>query len=334
MKNTQNTHSPLKSGLTTRQAFTLIELMIVLVIIGIVLSIVLPTLSGARTRARATATLVLLKDLGGASAQFQNSERRLPGNFSQVDMGSNANFARGFSAMQNIMLDLAGGTVNETANGATIVAVGPSAAGTVNVRIDQIGAPAEVKGVLNKGYFKPDSKNYVPQGQAGQQVGVREHWVLPSVVDSFGQPVLGWVQDDLPAANPSFATMDSSTRAKFYWNSNAAFLQATNLGNLGENQTILSLIGQGRPVANIVGSMAGLLGHRAFPIDPTAVPPQPAAPRGAIVFHSAGPDGVYLGMTDRGGKIATTPVNGGVVRYSTSNDPLDYFDDIVLTAGN
>src|SRR5688500_17277015 len=59
-----------------RRAFTLAELLIVIAIIGVLISILLPTLSSARRSANAAKCLAQLRDLGLAFQQYAQDNRR------------------------------------------------------------------------------------------------------------------------------------------------------------------------------------------------------------------------------------------------------------------
>lgn len=331
--------------------FTLIELMIVILIIGVVVAIVFPALSGARNAARKAATQALMTELATASSQFYLDHNRYPGYFSLTEMGSPENALRGFSAMENIVLDLAGGITDDAAAPGTIFEVGPTTTGMVRVDLGLIGATTG----SNKAYFTPDNKNFQAQSVAGKQVStVAGHIALPDVVDAWGSPLLAWVQDDPGAAeDPTFAATEFTpmTRARYYWASNAAFLNCTSLGKLNENQLAtgpgaeggFSLIGGGRNPTQLADTLAGVLGHPAYP-DPSDTT-KPKLGRAAMVFHSAGADGFYLGSEEAGGKRAGGAT--GVIKYNPpappavagapiprQPDPLDGFDDLLVNAGN
>ncbi len=308
------------------KGFTLIEMMIVLVILIIVIAIVVPALSGARNRAKQVVTLQLHTSLGSASAQYELSERRLPGYFSPADMGAVANETQGLSNMENIVLDLAGGVTTAGATGA--IMVGPSPTNQVPVRIDQIDAPVQVKGVTHKGYWVPDKKNFV--AMTGQ-IGTAEHITLPDVVDAFGNPMLVWVQDESPATTANFAAQNSTTPARFFWAGNACFLNSGKLGKSEANQVSESMLSLGNGPPQLVQTMTALLGNPAFP-KASVTPDAPSASRGKLVFHSAGPDGVFMSSKDRGGKVA-----GGFgmgVQYRANKDVMNDFDDVVTWVAN
>jgi hypothetical protein len=164
---------------------------------------------------------------------------------------------------------------------------------------------------------------------------VTGHYELPDVVDAWGNPLLGWMQDDVPGT-PPFAARDSSTRGWFYWNSNSGFLKSTMLGKSQLNQRTDSLLGSDQNAPDLIVTLRGVLGHPGFP--DTTPPPNalPLAARGKLVLQSAGPNGIYLGVGERGGKIANNglPPGHGIIKYAAGQDPLDNFDDLISTSGN
>ncbi len=326
------------SGLL-RRGFSLIELLVVVLIIVLLIGILVPTLNGVRNAARRAATTSLITSLKTAVSTFETDERRLPGVFTARQMGAASNRQRGFTAMENILLDLTGGVVDTgTPLGGQIIDVGPGtgAANSVRVNLDFIGAATrKIDGVEAKLYFTPPAERYVtPDDLAGNtdQSGRPEHKRLPDLVDTFGTPLLAWVQDDNPNPNEQFALPDASTAARpfFFWAANAGHLGATGTGPDGVNQARESLIGAsyaGAPGESGIESLAGILGSRAFP-RANAAPAAPAAAKGAMVIHSAGQNGVFVGENEQGAKRSPDRV----VRYSVEQDPMDGFDDIVLDA--
>lgn len=330
------------SRATIRRGFSLIEIMIVMIILITLIAIFVPVLAGARNASRKFATQQLFTGLQTSSSQFELDQRRLPGYFSQVNMGSAENATRGFTQMQNLLLDLSGGVVaNVTTPGGNRINVGPTAAGTATVDLNLVNAPAESKGVVKNVYFNIDKKNWISQSAAGQKVAVGAHITLPDIVDAWSNPVLAWAEDESAGASAPFAAESSATRAKFYWNSNAAFLKATEMGRGAQNQLTDSMLSTDTFNYDTVVkfTMHGLLGHPGFPASPITDLPTPASSRSKIVFHSAGNDGIFLGLKDRGGLLATAPGTPThrlkVVDYKGSKgDPLDNFDDVVAVGGN
>jgi type II secretory pathway pseudopilin PulG len=323
------------------RAYTLVEMMVVMVILIVVMALVAPVIGNARNAAKRTNTQQLLSNLSQASQQFEIDHRTMPGRFTAVDMGSTDNATRGFTELNNVLLDLAGGVV-ETGTGnppVDALQVGPLGDATrVYVRVGLIGAPTQTKGVVNKGYFTPDPKYFQLQNGLGQKsTTVNEHLALPDVIDGFGQPILAWRQDVEPSSSLQFAQENSGTaRASFYVAPNYAFLRASKLGKKEQDQNDSingSLLGEAY-AGSRTKTMEGLLGNPAFPGVSGPGPDRPAASRGKLVFHSAGTDGIFLGKRDRGGLIATADGDLNAMEYQGGRDPLDDFDDVFSVAGN
>ncbi|MFN9131673.1 MAG: type II secretion system protein [Phycisphaerales bacterium] len=349
------------------RAFTLVELLTVLIIMGAVLAILLPALGGVRNASRRTATMNLMNSLSNAASQFSLSEDRkgVPGYFSQVLMGSAENggnsndgpgapTGRGFTNMDNILLDLAGGITSETRNPPAnpcsetdaVLQVGPTAAATVNVRLSTIGSPRKNlgTGTVTSAYFSPETTGFVRQ--CVPTIPTRasdwaDHLALPSLVDAWGNPILAWVKDERAQDSDPIAAVASDpanldTRASFYWNSNSAFLKSRGLGRGSRDQFIPpgavdtddhSLLAGNVGATERESTMAVLLGRPGVARSGQAT--VPSGPRGSIVFHSAGADGYYLGAQDIGGRQRVGSRSSARLVYSAQVDGVNGFDDIV-----
>ncbi len=326
---------------TARRAFTIMELLIVMIVITLVISILLPALGSVRTTARKTTTTGLLNEIISAAQRFSVDKKRLPGYFSAREMGGQENFAnKGLSAMENVMLDLAGGIVGTGLNPVpNTLTINPTPTPDRNVYVDpdQIGTTGA--------YYMPPRRHFVAQTNDGpggiQQFGVAGHTAatgtdsLPDVLDAWSAPLLAWVQDEtaLAAVSPpnTFIVKDrlpntNDPSARFYWASNAAFLRADSLGKRARNQVFqspdseYSLIGQSAP--NLIGSngragtLESALGNPNYPWKAPGggqlmAPAFPSAGRAPFIVHSAGADGYYFGSKDRGAKA-----QGGTIDYS------------------
>ncbi|MEZ6242425.1 MAG: type II secretion system protein [Phycisphaerales bacterium] len=260
-----------------RRAFTLVELLLVIVIIAVLISILVPALGGAREAARKAQTATLLRTLGNATMTFGNDhEGQAPGLFSVADMGHSENGGtsnsggEGMSAMENLILGLSGSDAilgindanynGETSN--TIVAlVGPRSAPMSKYYVNPslIGSGGA--------YFEIPKEFFVAQTRSESQIsgpgpastederanGMVE---IPDLVDAWGQPILAWVKNEYGSSSirqsasnidlerEKFAQVDSdgamddnASPAWFYWNSNAAFLRSQALGKKREDMT-------------------------------------------------------------------------------------------------
>lgn len=340
------------------RAFSIIELLVVIMVIAIIVAILLPALSGTRTATKKTDTEALCTQLSQSISRFEGDTKRLPGRFSVRDLAQVQNATRGMSMAENIMLDLGGVTVQDTPPATMTpdwVQVGPYSAAAKQVWVNTVGLS---QGVASPGqggsYFVPPARYYVPQAP-GSQVGVAGHTAatggqLFDLVDSFGQPLLVWMEDQATSSAPLVSTTKGSGGrtamagdqydaaaiaagttgpAKFYWNTNGAFLRSTALGALRADQTGVSpesgTFLASQAAGEHVEALAALLGNPAFPGYPpdaqgnpnlsvAATQIYPTAARGRYVIHSAGADGRYMGRNVKLNKGATF-ANAGVLRY-------------------
>lgn len=337
----------------TTRAFSLIELMVVILILAVVIAIIVPALGGARNAAKAVSSRSLLTQVSNAAAAYSNDHQEtMPGYFTAEEMGDSQNAARGFTEMENVMLHLAGGLVDPmkpTFGGATEIDVGPKTDAVVKVDLTLIGAESTKSGA----YYTPDAGRY--RADTGQE-GAAEHKDLPDLVDAWGQPILAWRRNEFGPVTISreqdFAAVASGSEpAWFLWNANAGFLKSAALGKLTKSQADLSLIGGGFGDPQKRTSLTGFLGSPAYPDDLTKTYDQvlPTAARGELVLHSAGADGVYLNKEGNGAKqfagtggtltidyyrnffnAAGQPITGDGGESET-NDILRRFDDLIQT---
>ncbi len=328
-----------------RRAFTLVELLVVIAIIAVLIAILLPVVGGARKAARRTATLSMTTDYATAASRFANDNGdRMPGYFSEEEMGSRANLTQGLSASENAMLDLAGQgaiwTSQETPP-PEYVAIGPVSSVQIRVNPALIGAD-------DGAYFTPGASFFATMNHAaGQQSSALP--ALPDVVDAFGNPVLVWSQDtgargsiNPNSSNPApylqfaRAASDEDKGAWFYLFSNAAFLNARSLGDSGKNQALdpnagpTSAIGlwtgvgsnyeeQSRTLAAILGSTASPVVATGQSIDSAAFEEiYPARPRGRFIVHSAGANGLFVGSNEQSWS-ANGHVGGGEFHLDFGN---------------
>lgn len=349
---------------TIRRAFSLIELMVVILILAVVVAIIVPALGGARNAAKGVSTRATLTQVANAASAFSNDhQERMPGHFTAEEMGDQQNSDRGFAEMENVLLELAGGMVDRdpgpsmgTSFGGSgdRIEVGPmsGAENTVLVDVSLIGADSTRSGA----YFTPDTKLY--RTGNGQATSVTEHEEdLPDLLDAWGTPILAWrrnefgptrisdVQDFALEASPGSGSGD---RAWYYWNANAGFLNGEAVGRLTTSQTKMSMIGGDINKANKETSLMGFLGSPAYPDDLSKSSHEdvrPAAARGELVLHSAGPSGVFLHNDSNGSKqfrdetidyyrnffnASGQPLTGDGGESET-RDLLRAFDDLIQT---
>jgi hypothetical protein len=259
-------------------------------------------------------------------------------------MGSVENMGRGFSQMENAMLELAGGIVaaGQPTDPSDLTDVGPVAGSGVRIRPSLIGAGG-------KSYFSSKAKNYREQdgvdADGGNRNSTGNNREMPVLVDSEGMPILMWTVDDTArkeirttADMNEFAreTSAGAAPARLYWASNSAFLSGGALvGKYRVDESAKSVIGGGNTTH--AANFAALMGNPNSPVtyaaSATADQIVPSAARGSVIIHAAGSNYTYFGAAERGAARRS----GGIVYYGDTfvpgpkEDIAAGFDDILIS---
>ncbi len=333
------------------RGFSLVELLVVIFIIALIIGLAIPAVGRVRTSARVAATASTMTSIGQAVSTFSTDQKRLPGYFSQTQMGSASNLTRGFSNMQNIMLDLTGAVVapGSAAAPTGAIRVGPNTNNPDNVWVNPSLVGAGQAG--SKNYLSINEKLLV---RGTERTGVNEHKELGDLQDPFGMPILAWARNEAStqtiAAEDDFVQVQVTAgqpAARYYWAGNAAYLTAgVGVGTAARNQGEASNLSSSASDAFRRGNLMTLLGSTANPIE-IGANMFPSTGRGDIVLHSAGPDQFYMSSRDSKGnafRVSDQTVGSGKVselayrrnffdesnaRRQPSIDQASLYDDII-----
>lgn len=278
----------------------------------------------------------------------------------------------GFTQMESALIDLAGGIDPDQDFGSVPspnydpniqaapdrIIVGPWTASptrSVVIRRSAIGAAD------GPGYLAMPDQFVDPGSVSNGQVGSPAGRLMPDLIDAFGMPILMWQRDSLSPPGSKVYVADQSPPATrfpnenvdphFYLNTNVGMLHATNLGKGVErsqyNYSCLSWSQPGAVTTNskpqALRTLEAIVGHPAFPNADSMsnigeFGPIPAQPRGDIILHSAGPDGIYAKKRlDVITRIQYVP-EGYQLRaaddgWLNAGERLDRYDDMILPGG-
>jgi len=305
-----------------RNAFTLMELLVVIGIIVLLVGMLLHAMSAIRTQSRQVATQTLMKSFASAADAFFLDTGRYPGALSerQLSNADNEHYLE-LSGTENAMIELLGGLFERGEDDFQL--------GDLQLYRDDIGRGPMINGTHHEAYFVPKPADlYYVKGQDGQtnvdnNLPDEDDPAFPDLVDSWGTPIIFWRStgqkstinngNQLTAGSP---TPDES--ANYYWYSFQSYTasEALMVGkghNAGINEAELSLLSMLND--DEIDELTQLLVEH---------PSIPRTQRGGYILMSAGKDMVYFSEDE----------------FDEWSDPephindLDMFDDVLMWGGS
>ena len=353
-----------------RRAFTLVELLVVIALIGILAGILLVAVGSATNTAKRSRTIATMNSVSAAIDSFVLEHGALPGLVPVHLLGE----GDVVSQSQNVLLHLTGGarayaTYN---NGGNEVALDPAAEaeynrflalpGTVAIELDpisdgeltyhlvykseRVGEGPWIKGRPYPPYLAPkdDEIRFPQSSDVLTDPLTTGHNNLPDVVDAWGQPLLIFMRQR--ANGPLISThehgdSDSTNGPQFHQEGICIYTAAATLGEHEGRQrqdTLDSggIMGSRLAGLDVGGGQDGEREHWLYLMlaHPTFTSFNASTfegqPAGAYLLLSAGPDGIYLNHED--GPLDS---NGQFEpdHQSMGFDDLDDFDDVRVAGG-
>lgn len=314
------------------RAFTLIELMVVVVIIVLLVGILIPALGGAKKRAKVAETSALMSHIQTDIDSYFTIFNAYPG---PMPLSATSGSGKQLSGAQNLLIGLTLG-MSQTSTGATSVKIAPGMNGTYYSDPNVRNGPVNYAAMDPTGKFQqlspffdaPDKElstavnpnlSLKTWPAAGVSTDVPNACNLPVIVDTFtdGLPILYFRRT--PGVETPVATAALPVSAAYYWDENKEYTSGTKLV-----ATSGVTCPQGITAQNTNTTSMSNPSFATLPAPPPAARSNlytaaqvggGSSTRGGYILMSAGPDRFY-----------------GSVRDKNNNETTS--DDIVIVGGN
>ena len=344
------TRHPLETApASTRRAFTLMEMLVVIGIIALLIGILLPTLSKVQQKAKRTQTQSLLQEFINSCTVFQQQFGFYPGIVPESSLAADPRI----SSTENALLHLCGGAIPQddplynTApyNTWTEVTFAANTPNQFKIRLQtfqannatqtKLGDGPRIRGVQYRTFFAPKSNDLLPAaGQYDVAAGdFGDPYGIPDLLDSWGNPVIYLRQArtnaGLMVAGATPSDNANLNNAMFIAKGMLPYVMSNGLGETGAPQTdsifrTMSSPSPSDPAKNLAQAIRNLsVGKHDDP--------QSGAPRGAIVAISAGKDGIFFSKYDGRGTLSQPEAN--VHNAPQGPRVCDEYDDVRVFGG-
>ena len=344
-----------------RRAFTLVELLVVIALIGVLAALLLSALSSAQQRARATQTTATMEAFAAACETFFQDHGEYPGVVPDallfdIDNLDNNGVPR-ISSLENALYHLMGGYIiaNNSNDNAYQQFEGDEVVFSPTFRIkfasntEQIGNGPIIGGRQYPSYFTPPEGTLI---KAFGQVGGGPN--LLDITDAWGQPLILLRKQrsiGLLPNNSNSNTDGNPSSWQFRTEGIAPYVESNNLGDLrrqqqfidipptdpeeGQPSSVLSRAGDNQSSYN--GNIGRLLANSAIQDTSGFF----AQARGAMLLISSGPDGIYFSTWDGPGSPSKPVFNWEDIDGNEGNGlqplteaALREYDDILRFIGS
>ncbi len=337
-----------------RRAFTLVELLVVIALIGVLAALLLSALSSAQQRARATQTTATMEAFAAACETFFQDHGEYPGVVPDALLMANLdnNGVPLISSLENALYHLMGGYVIEGVSPdfprplnqgwSEIQDFGNGFRIQFAVNSELIGNGPKIGGRQYPSYFTPPEGTLI---KAFGQVGGGPN--LLDITDAWGQPLILLRKQRTIGLLPNNSNPNSPDGNPSSWQFRtegiAPYVESNNLGDLRKQQRFAStdqpssvLSAAGNNAAFYRGNIGRLLANSAIQDTSGFF----AQARGAMLLISSGPDGIYFSSWDGPGS-ESNPVNNweDINANQAGNQPLTEaalgeYDDILRFIGS
>jgi prepilin-type N-terminal cleavage/methylation domain-containing protein len=334
-----------------RRAFTLVELLVVVALIGVLAALLLSALSSAQQRARATQTTSTMEAFAAACETFFQDHGEYPGVVPDALLMANLdnNGIPPISSLENALYHLMGGYLiegvdenfprPENAGWSGILDFGSGFRIQFALNSELIGNGPRIGGRQYPSYFTPPEGTLIKTfGQAGGGPN------LLDIADAWGQPLILLRKQRTIGLLPNNSNTGGSPSSwQFRTEGIAPYVESNNLGDLRKQQRFTStdqpssvLSAAGNNAAFYRGNIGRLLANSAIQ-DTDGFFSQA---RGAMLLISGGPDGIYFSSWDGPGDPADPIYNWeDLDEFQQGNQPLTEaalgeYDDILRFIGS
>ena len=328
-----------------RRAFTLVELLVVIALIGVLAALLLSALSSAQQRARATQTTSTMEAFAAACETFFQDHGQYPGVVPEALLALDAEANNGIpriSSMENALYHMVGGY--------RILGVHPDYAQfsgfemsfgngnneiTVKFAINSelLGDGPLIGGRQYPSYFTPPEGTLV---KAFGQVGDEEN--LVDVVDAWGQPLALLRRQRTVGVLPNNRSGNDGNPETWQFRTEGAapYFEAGEFG-LGElrkqqafsNDAPTCILSQENN-AFFEGNVGRILANPAIREGVGNPNDLYTQPRGSMLLLSAGPDGIYFSSQDGPGS-EDEPIDD---IFDATQAAIGEYDDILRFIGS